>query len=158
MKIVVVSDSHGSRQWRSSIKNALKQADCIYHLGDYASDAAELEQYCSCPVKCVLGNCDFNRNVPILIDEIVDGLHVFATHGHRYHVKSDLDMLCEEAKSRNAKLCLYGHTHVPDITMIDGIWFVNPGSVAASRGVFPNTYAMIEWNEERNIYPSIVKV
>ena len=34
-----------------------------------------------------------------------------------------------EAKAREAKLVFFGHTHQPYVEYVEGIWFVNPGSI-----------------------------
>ena len=39
--------------------------------------------------------------------------HVFITHGHYYYVSMDVDTIIEEARSRNADIVMFGHTHKP---------------------------------------------
>jgi putative phosphoesterase len=60
-----------------------------------------------------------------------------------HSVKSGLGRLIEKAKSVKADLVLYGHTHVSKTEYVDGIYFVNPGSL--SRAVEGRTgYALID--------------
>ena len=158
MKIIAVSDSHGSLRWVDKVAQAAMDAVCVFHLGDYVKDGAKFAAQCGCPVKCVAGNCDFTGGAPILLEETVAGIKVLAVHGHRYGVKSGLDTLRSEAVSRGAALCLYGHTHAPDISEYRGVWFVNPGSASSARGMAPNSYAVIEVSENGEICPSIVTV
>lgn len=53
---------------------------------------------------------------------------VFATHGHRYYVKSTMDSLLNAAHFSGAQLVLYGHTHIARIEYPAGMTVVNPGS------------------------------
>ncbi len=156
MKIVVISDTHLDTLWLDHIKKACADADCVFHLGDVVSDAKKLQEAISCPVHMVRGNCDLIHSVDESVSVSVDGVKIFATHGNRYRVEDDLMILSFEARSREVNICLYGHTHIPDITNLYGIWFINPGSLSRPRGGSKRSYAVIEKDKNGNIYPYIM--
>lgn len=156
MKIVVVSDTHGDLSWFERAKHIFDGADCVFHLGDVVSDAKKLEEKLSCPVHYVSGNCDIasGADKEILIN--VGAVKIFATHGNRYRVENDLYALSAQARSVEADICLYGHTHVPDVTNFYGVWFVNPGSPSRPRGMSKSSLAVIERDRHGNICPYTV--
>ena len=58
----------------------------------------------------------------------IEGVRIFATHGHLYSVKSTLARLAERAKSEGCRIALYGHTHCAREDDIDGVTLINPGN------------------------------
>ena len=56
-------------------------------------------------------------------------IKIYYCHGHRYSVKSGLDLLAQEAKRRGCEIALYGHTHEAKISVVDGVTLINPGSM-----------------------------
>jgi len=72
------------------------------------------------------------------------------THGHNYKVKYSTDELENKARSLGAKIALYGHTHVSNIEYKDGLYIVNPGTVASS-------YLVIDITA-KDIVPIIINV
>ncbi len=93
---------------------------------------------------CVRGNCDTEvdqmvLDFPILADYIylsLDGLSVFATHGHKYNTET-LPPL------RGGEILLHGHTHIPAFLEFgDGNIYLNPGSVALPKVENPRTYML----------------
>ena len=60
---------------------------------------------------------------------LLGGKRIFALHGHTRQVKYGLQMLAEAAKEKQADLVLYGHTHMPKVDYIDGIYYLCPGSI-----------------------------
>ena len=75
--------------------------------------------------------------------------HVFITHGHYYYVSMDVDTIIEEARSRNADIVMFGHTHKPYFSQKDGLTVLNPGSLSYPRqdGRKPS-YMVMEIDEE----------
>ncbi|MBQ3254094.1 MAG: metallophosphoesterase family protein, partial [Acholeplasmatales bacterium] len=63
---------------------------------------------------------------------------IYFTHGHMYNVKMTYNTIIYKASSLDASICLFGHTHNPDVFLIDNILFLNPGSYA------DGFYAIIE--------------
>lgn len=157
MRILVVSDSHGSMAWFDKIKTVFDSVDCVIHLGDHQSDAEKIRERVKIPVYAVSGNCDFGSGESEIC-QYIGGIKVFATHGHRYRVDNDIYAISAAAREHEAALCLYGHTHVPDITNFYGIWFVNPGSVSRPRSFSGPTYAIIEIDKKGEIKPDILRI
>ncbi len=158
MKIVVISDTHGDISWFDKMKPVFDSADCVFHLGDNVSDARRLEDKLVCPLYCVKGNCDVGSDCESEILQNVCGVNILAVHGNRYRVDNDLYALSADARSKDADICLYGHTHVPDITNFYGIWFVNPGSLTRPRGLSKRSFAVIERDRHGNICPTITEL
>ena len=71
------------------------------------------------------------------------GLLIFYTHGHLFSVKTGLYDLADAARARGADIALYGHTHEPALTQIDGVWLFNPGALSYTRGGEGPTYGVL---------------
>ena len=131
MKYLVISDTHGYIANAVELIENLKPDYCI-HLGDMAEDCRELE-YIFPRQKFIFvkGNNDVWLRDNQFPDERLfelEGFKFFVTHGHKYHVKSGLELLTKAAKEKNAKIALYGHTHVKKLIWEDDILIMNPGS------------------------------
>ena len=127
-KLLVLSDSHGARNAMLEAVR-LEKPDLIFHLGDYIRDSEWLrEQVGGIPVLGVVGNCDHHAPGPEHIVNVVEGVRIFACHGHAYHVKFSLMSLRYAAMEQQAALCLFGHTHAPCLMELDAITLLNPGS------------------------------
>lgn len=132
MKILVLSDSHSSRNFMRHCIRAIKP-DAMIHLGDFYEDGETMaEEYPHIRMHQVPGNCDLYRMVRYVPDILiypVCGVELYMTHGHRHGVKLGLENLLREARKTKAKAVLYGHTHVADCHQEDdGLWVLNPGS------------------------------
>ena len=138
MKVLVLSDSHASLRFMRKCVETLK-LDAIVHLGDYYDDAEALtELFPHIRMHQVAGNCDKYR-APIhartMLCYNLGGVMTFMTHGHQQQVKSGIGGLLSEARRYDAKVVLYGHTHVADCPQEDdGLWVLNPGSAGHAGG------------------------
>ena len=133
MKILVFSDSHSSLRFMRRCIDKL-QPHQVIHLGDYYDDAEALtELFPHIRMHQVAGNCDKYR-APIhartMLCYNLGGVMTFMTHGHQQQVKSGIGGLLSEARRYDAKVVLYGHTHVARRDYMDGRYIINPGSVA----------------------------
>ena len=139
MKILVFSDSHGMTA--AMCEAALQhKPDVCLHLGDYADDADELRVLMpDVPVYAVRGNGDYSSQEPIRQELTFSGVKIFMTHGHTYRVKMDPSGLINTAMYADAKLLLYGHTHVPMWEAVGDMIVLNPGSIG-----YKGTYAVLE--------------
>lgn len=157
MRILVLSDCHDRLFGARKALDREENATAIFYLGDGLSAMQRLvDDYPRLKLFSVAGNCDRCFDEPLTGIEKICGHTVFYTHGHLYNVKSGTDKLCETAKNLNADICLYGHTHIPDISYHNGIYFVNPGSVSYGR-TSKSTYAVIEITSQ-GILPSIAEL
>jgi len=138
MKILIFSDSHSSLRFMRRCVEIIKP-DAMVHLGDHYDDGEALaELFPHIPLHQVAGNCDRNR-CPIHARELlcydVGGVRVLMTHGHRQWVKQGIGGLLAEARRYDARVALYGHTHIPHCHQEeDGLWVLNPGSAGYNGG------------------------
>lgn len=133
MKLLVVSDSHGDLDaLRLAVRRERPQA--VIHLGDHCSDADELaSEFAGLPVMSVRGNCDFDT--PTRADTLVremEGVRIFAAHGHKYGVKTGCLNFRYAALEQGAHLALFGHTHSPFLCEEDGLCLMNPGACSGA--------------------------
>ena len=153
MKILVVSDTHGSADgFKRAVE--LEHPDQIFHLGDIIGQSELFEEISGVPVYGVKGNCDsFLSDLPE--DLVIDiGRHrAYLVHGHRHDVRYSPEMLVAAAKTEMADVALYGHTHMPDhIPSYKGVTVVNPGSLTQPRQAGgKRTYAVIEVGDDGEI-------
>jgi len=142
MKFLVFSDSHNYTNGLDSAIERHKDINRIIHCGDVASDCEYLEMVYgrTHSVCAVSGNNDFFTSYPASRIFKCEGQNIYVTHGHKEHVKSSLYGLLKTAKLNGVNLCIYGHTHIQNHEEIDGIQFLNPGSIGYAR----QEYAVIE--------------
>lgn len=146
-KLMIASDIHGSALWCRALLDAFARegADRLLLLGDllYHGPRNDLpDGYAPKEVIAMLsdvrekilavrGNCDTEVDqmvlpFPILADYAVldvGGVTLYATHGHIWN-SSHLPPLCP------GDVLVYGHTHVPEDVVADGVRCLNPGSVS----------------------------
>ena len=141
MKIVILSDSHGSFGAMTKAIDAEGGVDMIIHAGDVVRDAEDLMiMYPMQRIVYVKGNNDFwERDAADERFFEFDGVKFFVTHGHNYGVKYSLAKLNAHAKSLGADVCVFGHTHCAYNETVNDVMMVNPGSAVRS-------YAVLETN------------
>lgn len=129
MKIIVVSDTHGSYRNFKRIMELNRNADIVVHCGDSRDELDEIKrEFPDKTYYTVKGNCDFFTDLPQVELFTVDGVRFMATHGHLYNVKYGLMNLLLAAKENNADVALFGHTHISHDEAVDGVRLFNPGS------------------------------
>lgn len=132
MRIVVLSDTHAPRRWRScppGVAEHLRGADAILHAGDVctADVLEELAEYA--PVCAVLGNNDGPDvrawGAPDTLELDLFGLRVGMVHdsGPATGRARRMRRLFPEAE-----LVVFGHSHIPMDMTGDGVRLFNPGS------------------------------
>lgn len=132
MNILVLSDSHGRRDFMMHVLEKEKYCDLVFFLGDGLTDAQKCaELYPEKKFMMVRGNNDLDRNVDTEAYKYVNGITIMACHGHIPNVRVTLTELFESAKSVRANLVLYGHTHIQDMynSPAYNICAVNPGAL-----------------------------
>lgn len=130
MKILVFSDSHGVKKPMYALVDSQKP-DIVVHLGDYVADARALAGHCpNVRLYSVPGNCDYATASNNAVQTVICGRKkILFSHGHLWRVKSGYDIALTQGKKYKADLVLFGHTHVPFLKKIDGIYLVNPGAL-----------------------------
>lgn len=144
MKIIVASDSHYRNEILDEIVEKHKDADLFIHCGDLEDDPIYFPKWIF-----VRGNNDYFHG---FVDQrvITAGSHkIFVTHSHRCSFLSRQDCLVNLARQNDCDIVLYGHTHVSDMSWVDGIVLVNPGSTSNSRDGKSPSYAILTLNDEK---------
>jgi uncharacterized protein len=147
VRVVVLSDTHAPRRWRSCpprVAAQLRGADLILHAGDVCTAAvlAELSQYA--PVTAVAGNNDgpdvaaWGATRTAEVD--LDGLRVAMVHDAG--PASGRLARMRRAFGR-ADLVVFGHSHIPLDESGYGLRIFNPGSPTDRRRQPHGTLGML---------------
>jgi uncharacterized protein len=132
MRVVVLSDTHGPRRWKSCpprVAEQLREADLILHAGDVCTAAVldELAQYA--PVIAVAGNNDGPDvaawGATPAAELEIDGLPVAMIHDSG-PAAGRLARL--RRMFPGAALVVFGHSHIPLDESADAFRIFNPGS------------------------------
>lgn len=140
--VSIISDTHGIID--SHIVSYLKNSDVIIHAGDICSTKiiSDLNRYCD-QVYVVAGNNDVPEKYFEHKDKkIISGLKKTQTieinnqiisieHGDRFGHKADHNGLRQSYP--NAKLIVYGHTHIQVCDQDKEPWVINPGACGHTR-------------------------
>lgn len=162
MKLLIASDIHGDLESLELVLKAFREEKCdrllllgdlLYHgpRNDLPSTYApkkviELLNANKEYIMNVKGNCDGEvdqmvLDFPILADYILlslDGLTVFATHGHHHNTQTPPPLL-------KGDILLHGHTHLLACEEFGNEnLYLNPGSAALPKGGNPRTYMVYE--------------
>jgi putative phosphoesterase len=132
MRVVVLSDTHAPRRWKScppAVAGWLRQADVVLHAGDVctATVLRELADYA--PVHAVLGNNDgpdvaeWGARVTLQIE--LAGLRVAMRHDSGPAAGRLRRM---RAAFPAVDLVVFGHSHIPLDNSGGGLRIFNPGS------------------------------
>lgn len=147
MKILVISDTHGSLSRFWEVFEKLKKENppsAIVHCGDYYRDADEIRRKTGLPVFAVRGNCDgdFSDNGHMILETEAGSFLI--THGHMLNVKYSLQRLYYKTLEAGCIGAFFGHTHRKAYLDMDGIYLMNPGSLTQPRDGSGGTFGMIE--------------
>lgn len=158
-RIAVISDTHmpkGTRALPATCVERLRAADLILHAGDLvALSFLEELQRLGPPVAAVHGNVDEPALRELLPRERVvevGELRIGMAHvpGPRAGREGRLAV-----RFPGCRAVVYGHTHLPQVELVDGVWILNPGSPTERRRAPSRT--MIELAVEgRKLAPSLV--
>jgi uncharacterized protein len=161
MRIAVVSDTHlpkGARVLPAGCVERLRAADLILHAGDLVSVSflEELRAY-GPPVEAVYGNVD----EPAL-RELLPKERVVEAGGARLgmvHIPGPRAGREERLRARfpGCGAVVYGHTHLPQLERVDGVWILNPGSPTERRKAPVRTMLELEVSVG-GIVPTLVEL
>lgn len=137
IKIVVASDNHGDLDSIKTILEENHNYDYYLHTGDSCVDPSFMV-----PFSCVKGNNDYFYDYPqYRVIKIDENNTILMIHGHQFIYNKDKAI--SMAKENYCNIVLYGHTHVFNDEMIDGIRLINPGSCYYNRDRSEPCYARI---------------
>ena len=131
MLLAVFSDSHGAA---APMANAVERyhPDMVLFLGDGVRDAEKVRlRFPEIPFTILRGNCDRDPGYEDRAILKLEGVGVFAAHGHEHGVKYGMDKFATSVLCSGSALGLYGHTHRPLWQEMRGIQLLNPGSIGS---------------------------
>jgi putative phosphoesterase len=137
MRITVLSDTHAPRFWKScppAVAAHLEGTDLILHAGDVCQAWVLDELAAYAPVRAVKGNNDGPDvtawGAPETLEFELDGLPVAMLH-----IAGPQEGRTRRMAERfpDAKLVVFGHSHIPLDEEGDGVRIFNPGSPTEKR-------------------------
>jgi putative phosphoesterase len=148
MRVVVVSDTHAPRRWRSCpprVAEHLRDADLILHAGDVCVPGVLDELAAFAPVHVVCGNNDGPDVVawgaPETLELDIDGLRVAMIHDSGQKSGRTARM---RRRFPTADLVVFGHSHIPLDRTGDGVRIFNPGSPTDRRSQPHGTIGLLD--------------
>jgi uncharacterized protein len=146
----IISDTHGLL--RPEAVEALRGVDRILHAGDVGAPTILEELARLAPVTAVRGNMDrgeFGSSLSETEVAEVAGAYLYLVH--------DLETLDLKPAAAGFHAVVFGHTHMPEIRMANGVQYINPGSAGPERPGKPVTVALADV-ENGQIHPRVVKL
>ncbi len=164
MKLMFASDIHGSAYYAEVLKEKYYEeapqklillGDLLYHgpRNDLPKEYSpkkviDILNSLSDNILCVRGNCDTEvdqmvLNFPIMADYMVmylDEKELYITHGHKFNIENLPPI-------KSGAYLMNGHTHISANEEINGIIYLNPGSVSIPKGNTNNSYMIYENGE-----------
>lgn len=141
---VVLADTHIPRRSRKlprGLEPHLKEADLILHAGDLMDPALLDELAAYAPVRAVQGNLDpLEADLPETQEFVFGGARIAMIH----------DSGRKEGRRRrltrrfpDARVVVFGHSHIPFLEDEDGLLLLNPGSPTDKRRQPEYTFALL---------------
>lgn len=162
MKLLIISDIHGSGYYAKRIKEIydIEKPDKLVLLGDLyyhgprnnltqeysPMEVAEVLNSLKDNIIAVRGNCD--AEVDEMISEfriqeeaemVINNKKVLFTHGHVHNIDSIPD--------KTINIMFYGHFHTGFIKEENGIIFANPGSISLPKNNTEHSYLIMDEKE-----------
>ena len=134
----------------------LRAVDLVLHAGDLTS-VAFLEELRALgpPVEAVRGNIDEPALAAVLPETRVvetSGLRIGMVHVPGPAVGREQRLL---ARFPDCHAVIYGHTHMPQLDRVGGVWVLNPGSPTERRRA--PTRTMLElWTTRHEVVPTLI--
>lgn len=151
MRVLIISDTHDNTSSIDDLFDKENTFDMLIHLGDVGYDADYIRENAGCPCYIVAGNNDFDPCLPKELIVEIEGKYALLTHGHRHGVSYGAGNLFSLAEINGVDIVMCGHSHVPEILEEDGIFVVNPGSLAYPRqSNRRKSYIVLEINNDKN--------
>lgn len=143
MRVGVIADTHGLL--RPEVFDVFAGVDHILHAGDVGPAELLIELETIAPVTAVWGNTDgwdLRRHLPALATPELEGLPFVVTHGHELGSPTPEGLVNAHPE---ALVIIYGHTHRPLLTLVDGaITVMNPGGAGRRRFDLPPSVGLLE--------------
>ena len=164
-RILFFSDSHGVFSALQALRTRIAAdapdivcflGDALYHgprngvPGYYDTQRAADELNAMAEsIVAVRGNCDAEIDQLLLsfpmmgpcATVLAGGVRVFLSHGHVWGPDGQLPPL------QAGTVVATGHTHVPTLRQVNGVWCFNPGSISIPKGGSVPSYAILDGRE-----------
>jgi uncharacterized protein len=161
MKVAVLADTHTMGMTRTVPMGAwpyLETADHILHAGDVCDPALLEELSALAPLTVVMGNCDGpgvrDWGATDQAEVNLDGIRIGMIHdaglspGRRQRMRG---------RFKDARVVVFGHSHMPYNEDEDGLLLFNPGSPTWKRKA-PFTSMGLLWIEDGDVEGEIFPV
>jgi uncharacterized protein len=154
----VLSDTHlprGGRRLPERCVAELERADLVLHAGDLVAASVLDELRGFAPVEAVLGNMDEPALAARLPEQRVvevAGARIGMVHVPGPAVGREARLL---RRFPGCQAVVYGHTHVPKVERVQGVWVLNPGSPTERRRA-PTRGLLVLEVEDGEIRPELV--
>ena len=168
MKVIVLSDTHAPRRWRScppAVAEHLRGADLILHAGDVCTARVLDELAAYAPVRAVRGNNDGPDvaawGAPDTLELDLDGLRAAMIHDSGPAAGRPARM---RRRFPGAELVVFGHSHIPldsgsrPRRAGDGPRIFNPGSPTDRRRQPQGTLGVLDVQDGELVSARIVPV
>ncbi len=145
---VVLADTHIPRRAKSlpeGLVPHLKEADLVLHAGDLMDPALLHELATYAPVRAVHGNLDpRGADLPETQEFEFGGARIAMIHdsGRREGRRKRLGR-----RFSDARVVIFGHSHIPFLEDEDGLLLLNPGSPTDKRRQPEYTFALLRVEE-----------
>jgi putative phosphoesterase len=152
MKVGIISDLHGYPEKFRKALEFIKDSDIILCAGDVLYHGPRnpiLEGYdpvglaeeikrCTTPMLIANGNCDAEVDMMLTDMTLFTPVVLYDNNSTRFMVMHGHDMkfdkLREIARRYKVNVMVTGHTHVRMLKKVDGVIFINPGSIGVPKG------------------------
>jgi len=133
----------------------LRASGLILHAGDLVAASVLEELRALAPVEAVYGNADEEALRLVLPEERVveaGGARIGMIHDAGPRVGRERRLA---ARFRACDAVVYGHTHLPQVERVGGLWILNPGSPTERRRA-PARTVLVLGVEHGEIVPELV--
>lgn len=162
MRVAVLSDTHAPRYWKScppAVARVLEHVEVILHAGDVCTPAVLDELSAWAPVHAVRGNNDGPDVAawgapPTLALELA-GLPVAMVHDSGARAGRPARL---RRRFPDARLVVFGHSHIPVSEVHDGQRIFNPGSPTDKRRQPRGTVGLLLIEDGELVQADIVAV
>ncbi len=140
-EIIVCSDNHGLITPLEKLNHTYPHIKTKIHCGDIELPHEYVKGY-----HAVTGNNDYFYTYPEELIVDVGDFKILVTHGHQYY-GDRLQKLAKRAINHHCKMVCFGHTHVFEAVMVEGVLCLNPGSLRYNRDGSQPSYAHVTYED-----------
>jgi uncharacterized protein len=157
MIVSIIADTHIPKRAKDLPAGAYEligRSDAVIHAGDILTNEFLKKLSNMVPVYAVLGNNDIGVTLPETLELELDGINIAVIHdaGPRNGRRNRMKM-----RFPNARIVVYGHSHIPECTDESGLLLFNPGSPTDRRRQPEHTMGLLKI-AEGDFEASIVKL